>query len=60
MRSTKKTIAYLNSMNHFTSTTYEQHQVAFELNLRTPSFLKFVIKTNSGLGNTIYDFPSEE
>ena len=35
----KKTIVYLNYMDYFTSTTYYQNQVAFELNLRTPSFI---------------------
>ncbi len=36
MRS-KKTIVDLNSMDHFTSITYKQHQVAFALNHRTGS-----------------------
>ena len=36
--STKEPIAYLNYMDHFTSNTLLQHRVAFELNLRTPSF----------------------
>ncbi len=53
MRSTKKTITYLNSMDHFTSTTYLLHRVAFELNFRTPSFLIFKKNKNKNRNNTI-------
>ncbi len=46
MRSTKKTIAYLNSVDHFTSTTYKQLRVAFESNLRSPSFTNYKARDN--------------
>ena len=56
MGSTKKTIAYLNSMDYFTSTTYYQLRVAFESNPGTPSLELFFTKLRPFSGLNISAF----